>query len=169
MLNPKTSRLDGCGGGIPTLTVTDISQACSGADKIGVELLMRMWAGTESKIDFSEVMKEIEEVGRFWKIQGNRREKLESLLELVLFEKTKVPTCSYCWGRGERMTQGKLTECNPCRGTGKYRIKDTEKAAMLGIKSASWGVWEPRMTEVRIILDNHTHRALRSISRKLED
>jgi len=165
MLNPKTVNLLSSGGQ-STFTVSDFNFVCSGADPIGLEVLQRKW-GTGTKEDFSTFLKEIVEFSNKWIIQGNREKKLKGLLDLVLFEETALPTCSYCRGRGERTVQGKLGECQPCRGTGHYRLKDSEKASYIGINKQSWKTWEPRYKDVKMLLDEHIHRAIVSIGEKL--
>lgn len=167
MLNPKTVNLLS-NGGQPTFTVSDFNFVCSGADSIGLEVLRRKWAGFKTKEDFSDFLEEIFKLSEKWDIRERREEKLRGLFDLVLFEETSLPTCSYCRGRGERTVQGKLNECQPCRGTGFYRLKDSEKAKYIGIKKQSWRTWESRYKDIKILLDNHIHSALVSMSEKFD-
>lgn len=166
-LNAKTVNFDSCGGG--DLSVSDFNAACSGADPIGLELLKRKWGGSSTREGFGILIEEILELSRYWRIKDNRKGKLDGLFKLALYETTSLPPCPYCRGRGERVVKGKLDSCSPCRGTGHYRIKDTEKARMIGVKKQSWKVWESRYSEVLRLFDEHMYKAMRSIDERMKD
>lgn len=168
MLNPKTVNWSGSGGG-GDLTVSDFNFACSGADPIGLEVLKRKWGGVSTDEDFETLLNEILQLSRYWKIKDNRENKIKGLFELVLFESTKLPVCSHCRGKGERITKGKLADCNPCRGTGYYRIKKSEKARYLGVSKQAWVSWESRYHDVKALLDEHVYKAMRHIDKRMRE
>jgi hypothetical protein len=167
MLNPKTVNLLS-NGGQSTFTVSDFNFVCSGADPIGLEVLRRKW-GTGTKEDFSVFLEEVFKKSRHWNIPERREEKLKGLFDLILFEYTSLPVCSHCRGRGERLIKGILSECQPCRGTGSYRLKNAEKARYIGIKKQSWTTWESRYRDIQCLLEEHVHKALTSINERMRD
>ncbi len=167
-LNPKTVNFDGSGGG-GDLTVSDFNAACSGADEIGLELLRRKFGGVRTKTNFGKLFDDILKVAKFWKIRGDREVKLRKLMDLAIFEDNSLPTCRYCKGRKERTIQKKVCECYQCRGTGFYRLKKVDKARHLGITMEGWYVWEARLSEVKMLLDDRKHSAMRSIDKRMRD
>jgi len=167
-LNPKTVRFDGSGGG-GDLSVADFNAACSGADPIGLELLRRKFGGVSTEESFESLYRDIVKKARYWRVRGEREFKLRHLMELAIFEDTALPICSYCRGRKVRMVQKVISECHSCRGTGFYRLKKSEKARYLGISMEAWYTWEPRLAEVKRLIDDRKYNAMRSIDERMKD
>jgi hypothetical protein len=168
MLNPKASRLDGCGGN-PEFTVQDLNYCMSGADPIGLEILRRKYGGFKTKQSFRIFLEGIDKLSKGWKVKGDSKKKIEGLANIAIYESTELPVCKRCKGQGEKLIKGKMESCSPCRGTGMYRIRDKDKSLALGIKAPSWGIWEPRYQEVKRLLDNHVHEAITHMSRRMKD
>jgi len=176
LLNPRTARMDGAGGGLPTLTANDINAACYGADPAGVEILLRKWAGlrTSQSAAFYGLYREVAALAaRFkWKIRGKPKEKLRSLLQLAIFEATETLPCFVCKGRSEVMhpIDLKIVRCPECKGIGKYRIEAVDMAKVLGISRQAWhkGRWQHRYDDIRILVDTAEHQAIRKIGKQLK-
>jgi len=170
LLNPKTSRLDGACGGVPTITAEDINAACAGADKIGLDLLLAKVCGDRSAQTrafyslYQEVIKL--SIDNKWKIREKGEEKIRGLTQLILFELTTALRCPNC--NGTKYNK-KLKLCKACNGTGLYKIKETQRAKALNIAPSTWQrVWCFRYAEVMALVTTYEVNALRSIGEKLK-
>lgn len=168
MLNAKGCKLDGTGG-MPSFTVNDLNYCMSGADPIGLEILKRKYSGFKTNQSFQVFVEEVDKLSEKWNIQKDRELKIKGLANVAIYEATELPVCKRCKGQGERMIKGKMEYCSPCRGSGLYRLRDTDKSKALGIKGPSWGIWEPRYKEVKLLLDEHVHEAIVHISKGMRD
>lgn len=170
LLNPRTARLDGANKGVPEITTDDVNAACAEADQIGLDLLLSRVCDDRSAQHraFYSLYQEVVQlaVDNHWKIREKGKEKLRSLTQLILFELTNPIRCPKC--KGTRYDK-RLRPCKACRGTGFYKIKNTQRARILGINASTWGrVWMPRYADVLMLLMNHESDALKSIGRKLK-
>ena len=170
LMNPKTTRLDGAGGGIPLLTTDDINAACAGADSIGLDMLLaKICADRQAQSRaFYSLYQEIVQlsVERRWKIREKGEEKIRSLTQLIIYELTNAPRCPKC--KGTKFNRN-LKPCKSCEGTGFYRIKDTQRAKAMKISPSTWQrVWSYRYADVLGVVATHEADALRRIGKKLK-
>lgn len=170
LLNPKSVRLDGTCGGIPTITTEDINCACAGAGQLGLDLLLAKVCGDRSAQHqaFYGLYQAVIQlaVDNKWKIRRNGEEKIRALTQLIIFELTALPRCPICHGT-QHDKQLKL--CRTCRGTGFYRITESQRAKALGIAPSTWQrVWAFRYTEVLSLATTFEADALRIIGRKFK-
>ena len=170
LMNPKTTRMDGAGGGVPTLTTDDINAACAGADQIGLDMLLAKVCTDRQaqKRAFYSLYQDIVQIAvdRHWKIREKGQDKIRSLTQLIIFELTNTPRCSKC--NGTKFNRN-LKPCKPCDGTGFYRIKDAQRARALDINPSTWQrVWAYRYADVLSVIATHEAEALRTIGKKLK-
>lgn len=177
LLNPKTSRIDGAGGGVPHMTREDLNLACGCADKAGVELLMRKWAGlrTPQTRAFYGLYTEICALAvRFnWKIREKPIEKIRSLLQLAIFETTNPLMCPDCKGTAKELDMVKMipVDCTSCQGSGLYTIEPRDMAKVIGISRKAWdkGDWAERYKQIKILVQTKEKKALNKIYKKLQN
>lgn len=170
LLNPRTARIDGAGGGVPEITVSDVNAACAGSDSIGLDLLLAKICDdrTARHRVFYQLYQEITQLAanHHWKIREEREEKIRGLTQLVVFELTSMPRCPKC--KGTKYNK-RLRPCNSCDGTGFYSIRSVQRAKALGVTPSTWQrVWAYRHAEVMALAENHEASALKNIGAKLK-
>jgi len=170
LLNPKSIRMDGAGGGIPMLTVDDVNAACAGADQLGLDILLAKICSDRQQQDktFDRLYLEILSIAsnHHWKIKGERTDKLKRLTQLIIYELIESPRCPKCHGVQYNRN---MKPCMACQGTGYYRIKDSQRAKVLGINRSTWNrVWSFRYAQVLSNISQHETAALDSMSKKLK-
>ncbi len=169
LLNPKTSRLDGAGGGRPTLTSDDINAACAGANELGLQMLLARVCDDRQAQNkaFYRLYSDIVDLSivNKWKIRERGEEKIRGLVQLIIFELTSTPRCPKC--KGTKYNRA-LKQCKPCEGTGFYKIRNSHRAKALKINQSTWNrVWEFRYSEALSLVLNCESEALRKISKNL--
>lgn len=170
LLNPRSVRLDGSNRGLPEITTDDINAACAGADQIGLDLLLTRVCGdriAQHRI-FHSLYQEVAQltVDHHWKIRKKSQEKIRNLVQLVIFELTTTPRCPKCDGTKYNK---RLKPCKACDGTGFYKIKNTQRARLLGVNASTWSrVWAYRYAEVLSLTADHEAKALKNIGKKLK-
>lgn len=159
------------------LTPADISAALSGTqedrlvnNEIGIEVLLaKICNNRQSQVKcFYPIYRGVAEIAIKGKWKMKRGEdRLRSLTQLAVFEATNDQACPRC--KGTTFNPRNPTKaCEPCRGTGRYRIKDYERAEALGVSKQTWSrTWEPRYQDVQIFIETQEHKALKSIAKKL--
>jgi hypothetical protein len=170
LTNPKSARVDGAGGGIPTLTTEDVNGACAGCDDLGLGVLLaKVCQGRQQKSRaFYQLYLEVIDLAihRHWKIREKGQEKLRSLTQLIIFELIDQPICPKC--NGTRYTKT-LKPCKACDSTGLYQIKDSMRAKALGIDQSNWQrVWQYRYSDVLALISAKETQALRNIKKNLK-
>lgn len=170
LLNPKSARLDGACGGVPAITIDDINYACAGTKQLGLDLLLAKVCGDRSAQNqaFYGLYQAVIQlaVDNKWKIRRNGKEKIRALTQLIIFELTALPRCPICHGTKH---DKQLKPCRTCRGTGVYRITESQRAKALGIAPSTWQrVWAFRYTEVMSLATIYETDALRIIGKKFK-
>ncbi len=170
LLSPKSVRLDGANRGIPELTTDDINAACAGANQIGLDLLLTKVCNdrlAQHRAFYSLYQEVIQlAVDHHWKIREKGQEKIRSLVQLAIFELTTVLRCPKC--NGTRYNN-RLRPCKPCSGTGFYKIKNAQRARVLGVNASTWNrVWAYRYAEILLLIENYEADALKLIGKKLK-
>jgi len=171
-LNPKGSDIGRVGystaGG---LTSADISAACAGANAVGETILLAKICGDRCVQDplFYKMYTEVIDLAtkQGWKAKKRGEDKIRSVLQLAIYESVTQYVCPVC--RGTKWSRKDPTKpCTPCRGTGKWRISDTDKAAVTGISKTAWSkLWRYRYEDIVLMLENYEHQAKVSILNKL--
>lgn len=170
LLNPRGVQLTDTGGSVPLITSDDINAACSGADPIGLDVLLIKVCNDRQaqRRAFYSLYQEVIQlaVDQRWKIRERGEEKLRSLTQLVIFELTNKPRCPKC--NGTKYTRN-FKPCKVCGGTGFYKIKESQRAKALNVAPSTWArVWAYRYGEVLSLITTHEVDALKSISEKLK-
>lgn len=166
MLNSKTARLDGVGGGVPSLTVSDLNAAISHCHPLGIEMLLNRVCGEDkaSERAHGHLLKEVESLAKHWRVR-DKENRLAALSSLAIFETNSTPVCPACKGRKFNRFH---RPCAPCKGEGKYIIRDSHRARALGVSHSTWSrVWNARYTEVLQLISDREGRALREIHHKI--
>lgn len=168
MTNPKGVRLDGGGHGQATLTKDDLNGATSACHPAGLGMLQIRIAGDEtvSQSTYDAIYKEAIPLAKKWRCR-NRSKRLTDLIKLAMFEMNQTPVCPACKGR----TYNRLHKpCYPCKGSGKYLIKDSQRARAMNMSQSTWGrVWERRYIELQQLISELESMALRQLSHALSD
>ena len=168
MLDPKSVRLDGAGGGQATLTKDDVNAACAGCNKVGLNLMLASVCDdrtVQNAAFYSLYGKVIGlAVKKHWRTNKGE-DRIRSLVQLAVFEHTSTPRCPSCHGtKVNRRSQ----PCKRCAGTGKYKIKDSQRARALGVEQSTWArVWAGRYGEVFRLISEYEYLALRKMAKKL--
>jgi hypothetical protein len=152
------------------LTPAMISAACSGADPVGLDLLLAQICQNRAcqiKAFYPIYLGIVAlALNNGWKMR-EKQDRLRSLSQLAVFEATNDQACPRC--KGTKYDPRRPTKaCTPCRGTGKYRIKDYQRAAAIGVSTKVWSVvWQPRYIEIEIYIGEQKYKALKEIRKKL--
>jgi hypothetical protein len=103
-----------------------------------------------------------------WKAKKRGEDKIRSVLQLAIYESVTQFVCPTC--RGTKWSRKDPTKaCAPCRGTGKWRITDKDKASVTGISKQAWSqTWQHRYNDILILLENYEHKAKVSILKHLK-
>ncbi len=169
-LNPKAGISEGYGG-IPELTTSDIAACLSGADDIGLMILLRGVNGDTSshQAAHEKLLKAVIRLAKEkkWKV-NNSGENIVNLLNLCLIEYICPIKCPTCKGTGLY----RYRECTTCHGTTNYTLNNTQRAKLIGVHKSRYGrTWQSRHKQVteyiNTTLPAHEYRAKRSIIKKL--
>ena len=78
-----------------------------------------------------------------------KKDRLRSLAQLAVFEATNDQACPRC--KGTQFEIKDPTEpCKPCKGTGRYRIKDSQRSRAIGVSRQSWAqLWDERYKNIK--------------------
>lgn len=168
MIEPKSVRLDGAGGGKSEITKDDVNAACAGCNEIGLNMLLAKVSedrAVQSTAFYSLYNQAITHaIKRQWKFKRGS-DRIRSLVQLAVFEHTRTPRCPLCHGtKFNRNVQ----PCKRCDGTGIYKIKDSQRARALGVEQSTWSrVWADRYAELSRIISDNEHQAMARIARNL--
>lgn len=162
--------MDGAGKGMPILTVDDINAACAGADQLGLDILLAKICHDKKQqgVAFDRLYLEVVSTAsnHHWKIKGERNEKLKRLTQLIIYELIEPSRCPKC--RGTQYNRN-MKPCKACHGTGYYRIKDSQRAKVLGIDRSTWNrVWSFRYAQILSNISYHETAALNNMAKKLK-
>lgn len=168
-LNAKTSSW-GNAGGFDSLTASQIAAACAGANPLGLDLLLASICqnrGSQIKAFYAIYLGIVDiALKSKWKMR-EREDRLRSLAQLAIFEATNDQACPRCKGTQYDPKRPSVS-CTPCRGTGRYRIKDYQRAKALGVSDSVWcNVWKLRYRDIEIYIDEQKYEALSSIRQRL--
>lgn len=163
-LNPKPAPLVRLGGR-SELTTQDIAAACSGADPVGLKILISRITGDSEISIHTTVLSLVKALSKEnkWKCR-DRDNRLESLANLVVLEYILEPRCPLC--HGTKYYQNK--PCDVCKATGFIRWNDQERASAIGVNPSVWlRTWKERYALVMQRLNEHETDAYRSIRDRL--
>lgn len=166
LINTKTVRLDGAGGGLPTLTTADINAALSFCNPIGQGMLKIRICGddSESHAAFKAIYKDVQKLAKHWR-STEKEARIKALVELAMFEANKTPVCPACKGRKFNRFH---KPCAPCKATGKYIIRNSVRARALDISHSTYTrVWERRLTEVLQLISDKESQALTQLRKRI--
>lgn len=171
-LNPKTAKMDGVGGGNSDLTTSDISACLSGADKTGCYALMVKVCGDRSvqKPLFYRIYNIVVTMAtkHGWK-SPRGADRLRSLTQLAVFELVNDEVCEICDGSGYDPFKP-TTKCKACAGTGRPIITDQLRASALGISPSAWSqTWYRRLEKIKLVIQDHEHKAIKKIYKQMKD
>ena len=155
LLTARVQRFHLAPGGIPNITAQDIAQALG---MIAIDEA-RIYARVKycAQLEYAD--------GLAWKIRLHiMTRKLQAswriphpdfLLDmsyLMLAESVDPHTCTWCHGRAEvKPETGPVITCGACEGTGRRRIRDTDRARLMGLSKSSWSdPWGERYREAQI-------------------
>ena len=168
MLEPKSVRLDGAGGGVATITKDDVNSACAGCNETGLSLLMAKVSEDRAVQDTAfyalynqAITLAIKKGWRFKKGE----DRIRSLVQLAVYEHTRTPRCSCC--NGTKYNRN-MQPCKRCGGSGLYKIKDSQRARALGVEQSTWSrVWADRYAEISQLISEYEYQAMRNIAKQL--
>lgn len=172
--NPKTSSMDIVGISTAVgLTSADISAACAGVGKTGELILLSKVCGDRSaeKPLFYGLHKEALELalGAGWKLSTASIKRIRSILQLAVYESITQLACPSC--KGTKYNPFNPTKlCEPCKGVGRWRMSDSQKAVAIGISKQAWSKSQKYRyfyNDLLLMLDSHEHSALIKILKKL--
>jgi hypothetical protein len=166
MLNSKTVRLDGAGGGIPTLTADDINAATSFCNPTGLNMLKVRICGDDSEAHtaYKAIYNDVQKIAKRWR-STEKEARIKALVQLAMFEANKTPVCPACKGRKFNRFH---KPCTPCKATGKYIIRNSLRARALNVSHSNYTrVWERRLTEVLQLISDKESQALTQLSKRI--
>lgn len=168
MLEPKSVRLDGCGGGNATITKDDVNAACAGCNETGLDLMLAKISEdrTVQNRAFYKLYTQTIELAakKQWRFKKGE-DRIRSLVQLAIYEHTSTPRCPSCHGT---KINRRMQPCKRCGGTGRYKIKDSQRARALDVEQSTWSrVWADRYAEITRMISDYESQALRKIAKRL--
>lgn len=171
LLNPSTINPDSTGG-LPELTAADLSACLAGANTNGTELLLNRVAGLKISEKalfinlFIDVLRMAHRNG--YKLTNKKAKRLEQLLTIALYEHLSGQICPSCKGTKYSLIDPSKP-CSTCRGTGKYRLSDSQRAQVIGIKKQSWRHWNDIYTDIEILLQSREYQVIKKLKKMLKN
>jgi len=176
LLTTRIQRFSVTSGGVPAITADDVAHVLGLIAHDGARLYARVkYAGDMRYADGlaqairSQLIRTrmLEgELGKMWRVP--RPDFLLDIARLIVAEAVDPHTCTWCDGRAEvRPENGAVIMCDACAGTGQRRIRDADRARLIGIAKSSWSeTWSARYRDAQIETvdrwEDMIHRALRT-------
>jgi len=154
LLAPRVQRFHLAPGGIPSLTPEDVAHALGMIHNDLARVYARVkYAG---QYEYSEGLALglrrhilVKKVDENWRIP--RKEFVLDMSFMMLAEAVDPNTCRWCWGRAEvKPEDGPVIVCSACDGQGRRKIRDLDRARIMGISKQSWSTnWAERYQEIQ--------------------
>lgn len=160
------------------ITPEDVLHAMGSIKHEGASMLIRVkWAGQYYWVPELERLLWLAILGlakrEFWKYPKSMegKELYRGMSKLALSENINPNICLECGGCGQEITpEGKLSNCKPCRGSGKSTHSDRSRSRLLDMPREEFrDYWSDRYRRVQGIADSWESLALSSIHRKVKD
>jgi len=165
-LNAKVQHFAMAPGGIPTITSEDVSHILAlverRAQKFHIEpfilsqyvRLIHLGQSSYSESVARALRREIRNIKQIEKWRVPRKEFLLDMCFLALSEAHDARICPDCLGRAGGTINGRYIVCEPCKGTGKRKITDKDRAEALGIHPDSfYNTWRKRYRLIQTQID----------------
>lgn len=165
-LNAKVQHFSMAPGGIPKLTSEDVSHILAlvekEAQKQGIEQfvitqyirLIHLGQGNLSENVARALRREIRLIkdSEGWRVP--RKEFLLDMCLLALSEAHDARICPDCLGRAGGYIDSRYVICEPCKGTGKRKVTDKDRAQALNIHPDSfYNTWRKRYKLIQVRID----------------
>lgn len=154
LLTPRVQRFHLAPGGIPNLTAEDIAHALG--------MIQNDLARVYARVKYADQMEYAEglvlairrhillrKLDEEWRIP--RKEFILDMSYMMLAEAVDPNICLWCCGRAEiKPETGPVIVCGACQGQGRKKIRDRDRAHVMGISKQSWSSnWNDRYIEIQ--------------------
>jgi hypothetical protein len=153
LLTSKVQQFAVADGGIPAYTASDVAYILAHVDDPMARLYARIkFAGEKQHSEeLAESMRisllYLDGIGK-WRVP--RPDWILEMCRLALWEDIDPHVCGTCQGRGSALIEHKLVTCQPCGGSGKVSLRDTDRSRMLNISKSSWSEpWRSRYRRIQ--------------------
>jgi len=155
LLTCRVQRFHLAPGGIPNITAEDVAAALGMMknDEARIYARIKYCGQTEYADELARAMRRyilFRKADDGWRIP--RPGFILAMSYLILSEAVDPHTCSWCEGRAEvRPEHGPVIVCEACQGSGRRRMKNGDRARLMGVSKSSWSdPWGDRYREIQI-------------------
>jgi hypothetical protein len=154
LLTARVQRFHLAPGGVPALTAEDVAHALGMIHND----LARVYARVKysGQYEYAEGLALglrrhilVKKTDDSWRIP--RPDFVLDMSFMMLAEAIDPHTCRWCWGRAEvKPETGPVIVCSACDGSGRRKIKERDRARVMGIAESSWSdPWGKRYKDIQ--------------------